>query len=646
MTMKDKMIAGLPGYADVKNDLLRRRAARTGQTPRERSGIAPTALEREILAEGARALRASRAAVGQPESIAEARDVLAAALQSDAFARFRGLVDEHRGLSDADRSLRIETITFGVTIVASVILGAQGSVGIGVPPGNWNDTSEYVIFVTVAAEEGLGEEILVGATLGLYGVQPTDLAGTSYGWSIDVGDIDDLEFQEWYRHNDKSNRLGFTITDGLGEGVEIDALESYTWIFNWEAPYVYQTPAANYMILKTITCDELSGHGPGNDEIYFTFKPDTTSKKYRYPTHGHNSMDKGDVWRAGRSIYFNEQVTVELWESDSGSSDDSLGSITYKASAFQTSATVSGDSAQYSLSAVLNPVAPPWPVTPRINGVDTAATTPGACIFNGQSYVFWKGQGNQSIYYSPSTTGRAPWPNGRPINNADTTNDAPSAIALGGQLFVFFRGTNAGLYWTASDDGVSWPLATQIPGQTTSTTPVPCVFNDTLYIFWIANDSSRRIIYSTWDASTRTWTANKSVPNTYSPYPVSPCVFNGQMYLYWTYPVFVTSGFLYGASMASNGTWSVPMLIDTGGLAAQFSPAACTYDGTIYVLFSAGANCQYVTTSDGRNYQWKGPALGTSPLYGTSLVADVFNDEVYLFLTNASQQLCFAATVP
>lgn len=642
--MNDRMVFALPNHAEIRSGLQERSAARQGQgaAAAARPRPTPTPLERELLAEAERAVRAVRDTLGAPTSIGEARDALAATLQSAAFARFRELVDQHGRASETDRTFSIKALTFGFTVIGSVILGAEGSFGVGVPPGNWDDTSEYVMYVTISAEEGLGEEIVAGLALGIYDVEPTELEGTTYGFSIDLGFDVDVEAQSWSRAQDGTNLLGVTAIAGLGEGIEVDALESYTWILNWDAPYVYQEPAPNYMILQSITCNKTGESG--HDELYFTFQPDTTSKKYTYPTRGYYSIADGEVWNCGRSIYFRDQVTVSLWDSDSTGSDDPRGSTTYHASSFQSSVQVSDNSGQYTLHAVLNPVPPPWGVMPRINNVDTSAQTPGACVFNGSSYVFWKGQGNQAIYYSASSSGIAPWPNGATINNVDVTNSGPSAIAYDGELFVFFCGTNGGVYWTASSDGASWPSASAIPGQSTPNTPIPCVFNDTLYVFWMASNSSKTIFYSSWSSSSRSWSQSRAIANTYATAPVAPCVFNGRLYLYYSAMMLPGMPYLFVTSLGSDGTWSAPIAFAL--VYADSGPAACAWNGKVYLFYSGNLNCEYLTSSDGMSFQAPGVASGVPALDGTSLTTQVFNNQIYLFLTNSSNQVCFAAGTP
>lgn len=326
-----------------------------GKAPAE--AFRPTALETQLFAETAKALRAWRAAHGQElaslrgKSVEEVHAFFRSVLAAPAFAETRALVERHRTAPLEEISFPLKAVSVGADGSLVLIIGVQGSIGVAVNPFDLTDLSQDVLYVSGQVEVGAGEGGEVGVVVGFWKNAPVDLGGISYGWEIEIADFGGGYVEASYGGSDETDLLGVSVSADAGEEDGAEGEASYTYV--WQATPIYQPPAANYMILTSIQCDDNSE--PGHDEVYFYFTIDGGTR-YRYPTQGEFSMAKGDSWNAGRSIRFNSSVYVQLYDQDDTSSDDSLGSYTYTTSNFPASTQVSGSGGKYTLNAVLNPV--------------------------------------------------------------------------------------------------------------------------------------------------------------------------------------------------------------------------------------------------------------------------------------------------
>jgi len=143
-----------------------------------------------------------------------------------------------------------------------------------------------------------------------------------------------------------------------------------------------------------------------------------------------------------------------------------------------------------------------WESSDSIGTLGKTAKSPFAAVFKEKLYVFWKSNDpSNHIYCSRSDaahglrSGRAEWaPSTHLINTFDTTPEAVTAVAFHDGLYVFWKSNDPSnrIYWSRSEDGVSWP-----PGEvlkfhgetyTTPKSPFATVFNDKIYIFWIQKD--------------------------------------------------------------------------------------------------------------------------------------------------------------
>ena len=261
------------------------------------------------------------------------------------------LVEKHRSLPEAEISFPLQAVSVGLDGSLVLIIGVQGSIGVAVNPADPTNFSQDVLYANGQVEIGVGEGAEAGVVIGFWKEAPIDIGGVSYGWEVEIDDFGGGYVEASYSNSNKTGLIGVSVSVDGGEEDGAEGEASYTFV--WTTTPIYQPPAQNYMIINSIYCNDNSESG--HDEVYFFFTIDNGTR-YRYPSQGEFSMAKGDSWNAGRSIRFNSQVYVQLFDQDDTSSDDPLGSYTYTTSNFPGSTTVSGSGGEYTLNSVLNPV--------------------------------------------------------------------------------------------------------------------------------------------------------------------------------------------------------------------------------------------------------------------------------------------------
>jgi hypothetical protein len=319
----------------------------------------PTALEKQLFAETSKAINAWKASPQNREQLAslpgmtqdELRTFFHSLLAAPEFEQMNALVEKHRSLPEADISFPLRAVSAGVGGSLVLIIGVQGSIGVAINPADPLDFSQDVLYASGQVEIGIGEGGEAGIVVGFWNVAPVDLGGVSYGWEVEIDDFGGGYVEASYSNINMTGFLGVSVSGDAGEEDGAEGEASYTYV--WSTTPIYQPPAKNYMIINSIKCNDNSESG--HDEVYFYFTIDNGTR-YRYPSQGEFSMAKGDSWNAGRSIRFNSQVYVQLFDQDDTSSDDPLGSYTYTTSSFPGSVTVSGSGGNYTLNSVLNPV--------------------------------------------------------------------------------------------------------------------------------------------------------------------------------------------------------------------------------------------------------------------------------------------------
>jgi len=318
----------------------------------------PTPLEKQLFAETSQAIARWQASPQNRAKLASLAGMSADELQSffhalltaPEFEQMNALVEQHRALPASEISFPLKAVSVGADGSLVLIIGVQGSIGVAVNPSDPLDYSQAVLYASGQVEIGAGEGGEIGVVVGFWNVAPVDLGGTSYGWEVEIDDFGGGYVEASYSNANMTGFLGLSVSGDAGEEDGAEGEASYTFV--WSTTPIYQPPAQNYMIINSIYCNDNSESG--HDEVYFFFTIDNGTR-YRYPTQGEFSMAKGDTWNAGRSIRFNSQVYVQLFDQDDTSSDDALGSYTFTASNVPSSVTVSGSGGEYTLSSVLNP---------------------------------------------------------------------------------------------------------------------------------------------------------------------------------------------------------------------------------------------------------------------------------------------------
>lgn len=214
-----------------------------------------------------------------------------------------------------------------------LVLGFGVSLGIGLGLGASKDVA-ISEFLSVGILEGVAEEVVIGAQFGIWTSPPSDLGGFSLSTAIEVGMGPDVEVAIAYTRS--SGFLGFAMSVACGEGVGLYEGESYTYVLGTAAENqaifdkffnrpAYQPRKKNFLMIDWINCKHPQNESDDNNEIYFTFQVDNDDTIYHYPTYNYYSMEKNDRWYCSRSIWFDEKVTIKIYDHDDLSSDDQVG---------------------------------------------------------------------------------------------------------------------------------------------------------------------------------------------------------------------------------------------------------------------------------------------------------------------------------
>jgi acyl dehydratase len=133
-----------------------------------------------------------------------------------------------------------------------------------------------------------------------------------------------------------------------------------------------------------------------------------------------------------------------------------------------------------------------WSAHP-LNPAILTSTAPAVVTFNGALYLFYKGASDNNIYIARSTGGDvfdgSTWSPNLLTHDMIKTNAAPGAVVYNGALYLFYKeaaGTNIFIAHSAGDvsDGTTWSPNRLIPGINTFVQPKPVVVGDSLYLFY------------------------------------------------------------------------------------------------------------------------------------------------------------------
>lgn len=325
-----------PHFGAIKRHLgqVAPRSARSGATTDEGEAqvarvLAATVQAWKSSAEGAASLQKMRG-LGLKDIHAELDSIVKGPY-------FSGALQLAAGQGLVDLSL-FQSFTLGFAVSAEIFLGVYGSIGyvcdISLLTGQGGETGIYLTGA-IAEEVGAGLDGLVEA--GVWRESMSSLPGSYTALAVDIGDIEGEEIGYFQFKSDDTTE-GYVVGIGIGEDYEVGDLDpAYIFVFGMTSDYpVMQADANNCLILTKLQCLNKAAQADGHDEVtlYITADaPSGSSTTYRYPTWDDFAMgdDSGDwnIWYPGRSVMFNNSVTVKATDGDT-----ELGSFTLNLSNF------------------------------------------------------------------------------------------------------------------------------------------------------------------------------------------------------------------------------------------------------------------------------------------------------------------------
>jgi hypothetical protein len=274
--------------------------------------------------------------------------------------------------------------------------------------------------------------------------------------------------------------------------------------------------------------------------------------------------------------------------------------------------------------------------------------SPAMTAFNGKLYVVYVDDSSGRLYITSSGDGTK-WSSGtftkQYIETVDTgvdTNDTPVKLSpalavFNNQLYMAYIANdgNHTLMIASSSDGINWSTGTPVSNQYTDSTPSLAVFDNKLYVAYVASGTT--LFINSYDGtkwSSESQVGNPSVTQHSSEAP-SLAAFNKKLYV-----AFVSNNKNRNVLIASyDGTsWSN----DTStGQVSQAAPILTVFNNELTVAFADNGNNEhllYASSSDGTNwpdstwissqYTHKAPALAVlnSKLYIVFIANNESND--------------------
>jgi|HubBroStandDraft_1064217.scaffolds.fasta_scaffold17931_1 hypothetical protein len=249
--------------------------------------------------------------------------------------------------------------------------------------------------------------------------------------------------------------------------------------------------------------------------------------------------------------------------------------------------------------------------------------------------------GEVDIYYFD-------FPPGHKINDSDSTPCALAPCAFNNHLYLFWKANDSSnsIYFSASPDAQLWPAGKKINNHdSTPQALAACVFNNSLYLFWKANDSSNSIYYSA-SGNGQSWPGGKKINNHDStPQALAACVFNNSLYLFWK--ANDGSNSIYYSASADGQSWPRGQKIN-GLDSTPAAPAACVFGNQIYVFWKSNDSSNSIYYSRSTNgHSWpNGTKINQTDSTPQALGACVFENQIYLFweANDPSNSIYFTAS--
>lgn len=269
---------------------------------------------------------------------------------------FSDLFEKARGEPSAKQSSsnKINSVTFTMTLDVTVAVGVAAGIGIAINPHDMTDLS---VFVMGAIPVGVEEEVEVSFDIGFESNAPADLSTVKLGVQASAdaivgisatiafeADLAALMSEGLEAAIDLSNwSVTLGESDGEGGGVAF-FVEARIVIIEDAMPLIAQPTAPHCFDIEAVYCGNTMDD-VGKDEIYVTFKLDTSDDTYRFPpwdtSTSHRSIteyseddgvfqthdddlqhasfpDKQNAndtyWNIYRTAYCNEQVQVHVYQ--------------------------------------------------------------------------------------------------------------------------------------------------------------------------------------------------------------------------------------------------------------------------------------------------------------------------------------------
>lgn len=265
---------------------------------------------------------------------------------------------------------------------------------------------------------------------------------------------------------------------------------------------------------------------------------------------------------------------------------------------------------------------------------------PATCVFNNHLYLFWRSNDSfYQIYFSYlDKPGKIPvWLAARHANRANFTSHTVAACAFKNRLYLFWAADDlrGSIYYSASSDGETWPDGQPV-GQSCGSphTPAACVFHEKLYLFWDSNDSSHSIEFTCLDPSAAipSWSAPRQINDlAKTERPIATSVFNDKLYLFWA--ANDSTNWIYFSGSSDGENWP-KVQARNAACASSVAPSACVFQNHLFLFWKANdANSTlYWTNVPAEGETWPdGQPVNQSGTSPEAPSACVFQNEIYLF---------------
>jgi hypothetical protein len=219
------------------------------------------------------------------------------------------------------------------------------------------------------------------------------------------------------------------------------------------------------------------------------------------------------------------------------------------------------------------------------------------------------------------------------MDHKNVTSISPALTVFNNKLYMaYVADYSYQLMIASSSDGTTWSPGTPILNQYTDATPALAVYNNKLFIAFVANNKSNSLLIASYDGTN--WSGDSQVSNSsitqYSYWPPSLAVYNNKLYV-----AFVAANSSGNVLIASyDGTnWSNDTNINQVTRAA---PALIVYNNELLVVFADNGLHDHLLyiSSDGTN--WPASTWVPDQYTSSAPVMAVLNNKLYIaYLANS-----------